>query len=97
MNISVPGISQTPLVHTADIHNRKAIKSENLHRLHQEKIADYRRVKLQDYELNRTNLRDWEVAKHIEEINRYLNIKRSVEYGLYKYSAHLGRNIDVYA
>ena len=96
MNIKIPGSSQIPLINTSDIHNRKAIKSENLHRAHQEKIADDSRVKLQDYELNRTNLKDWEVTKSIEEINRYMNIKRSVEYGLYQYSKHLGSHLDVY-
>ena len=96
MNIKIPSFTQIPQINTSDIHNRKAVKTENLHRAHQEKIADYSRVKLQDYELNRTNLKDWEVTKSIEEINRYMNIKRSVEYGLYQYSKHLGKNVDVY-
>jgi hypothetical protein len=96
MNIKIPSSSQIPLINTSDIHNRKAIKSENLHRAHQEKIADYNRVRLQDYELNRTDLQDWEVTKSIEDINRYMSIKRSVEYGLYQYSKHLGSHVDVY-
>ena len=95
MNINIPGASSYPHINTSSLHNRKEVKSENLHRKHQEHLDDYRRVKLQDFNLNRTTLRDWEVTKSIEEINRYMSLKKSVEYGLYQYSKHLGNHLDV--
>ena len=95
MSIKIPGTSEIPLVNTANLHNRKEIRSEELHRIHQEKLADFNRVKRQDFDIHRTSLRDWELKKDISEIDRYMSLKRTVEYGLYQYSKYLGNNIDV--
>lgn len=82
-------------VNTSPMYNRKQVKVENLHRLHQEKVADFYRVKQQDFMLNHTNLKDWEMIKNLEDINRYMVLKKNVEYGLYKYSKYLGNHIDI--
>ena len=95
MNINIPGNSSYPHINTSSMHNRKEVKIEHLHRKQQEQLTDYYRVKHQDYELNRTTLHDWETTKSIEEINRYMKLKKTVEYGLYQYSKHLGRNLDI--
>jgi hypothetical protein len=93
--MQIPGANQYPHINTSSMHNRKEIKSENLHRKHQEDLSDYYRVKQQDFELNRTSLKDWETTKSIQEINKYMSLKKSVEYGLYQYSKHLGNHLDV--
>ena len=95
MTVSIPSSNQYPHINTSSLHNRKEVRNENLHRLHQEKLDDYSRIKLQDYQLNRTNLKDWEDKKSIEEVHRYLSIKKTVEYGLYQYSKHLGNHLDI--
>lgn len=96
MNIRIPSSTQIPPVNTADIHNHRAIKNENLQRLAQEKAAERNQIKLEDYKINCTDLHDWEDRKNIDQINLYLNIKRSTEYALYQYSKYLGRHVDVY-
>lgn len=82
-------------VNTSPIYNRKEVKIENLHRKHQENLADFYRVKQQDFQLNRTHLKDWESVKHLQDIDRYMNIKKNTDYQLYKYSKYLGNHIDV--
>ena len=82
-------------VNTSPMYNRKQGKEEQLHRKHQDNIDDFYRVKQQDFRLNKTHLKDWETVKHLEDINRYMNLKKNVEYGLYKYSKYLGNHIDI--
>ena len=81
---------------SATMHNRKEIKREHLHRLYQEKISDFYRVKKDDFDTKKTDLKVWNLKKDIEEINNYLNLKNHIEYGLYRYSISLGTNLDVY-
>jgi hypothetical protein len=59
------------------------------------KLKDFYSVKKQDLDLNRAHLNDWNYKKDIDEVNRYLNVKKNVEYGLYQYSKYLGKHIDV--
>ena len=40
-------------------------------------------------------MNDGNYKKDIDEVNRYLNVKKNVEYGLYQYSKYLGKHIDV--
>jgi hypothetical protein len=95
MNIKVPNTNQIPPIDTSAIYNLKKVKVEHLHKAHQEKLNEYYRVKKEDLETNRSHLNDWQYKKDIDEVNRYLNVKRNVEYRLYQYSKYLGKHIDV--
>jgi ribosomal protein S17E len=95
MNIKVPNTNQIPPIDTSTLNGFKAVRTEHLHRAHQEKVNEYYKVKKQDFETNRAHLNDWEYKKDIDEVNRYLNIKRNVEYRLFQYSKYLGKHIDV--
>jgi hypothetical protein len=95
MNIKIPNTNQIPPIDTSAMNNLRKVKAEHLHRLHQEKLNEFYKVKKQDFETNRAHLNDFDYKKDIDEVNRYLNVKRNVEYGLYQYSKHLGKHIDV--
>jgi len=95
MNIKVPNTNQIPPIDTSSIYNLKKVKIEHLHRAHQEKINEYYSVKKQDLETNRAHLNDWNHKEDVNEVNRYLHVKRNVEYGLYQYSKYLGKHIDI--
>jgi hypothetical protein len=95
MTIKIPNTPSINL-NTASMHNRKEVRREELHRVSQELIADFYRTKLQDYNLNQTNLKDRNLDKDIQEINNYMNLKKNAEYKAYKYSVYLGNNLDVY-
>ena len=97
MNIRIPPVTAIAQINTADMHNRRAVKLEQLHREKLDKTDDYYRVKQQDFNLNRTHLRDWEMDKSIEEVVRYTNLRNRVEYARYRYSQYLGKHIDVLA
>jgi hypothetical protein len=95
MNIKVPNTNQIPPIDTSSIYNLKKVKIEHLHKAHQEKVNEYYKVKKEDIETNRAHFNDWNYKKDIDEVNRYLNVKKNVEYGLYQYSKYLGKHIDV--
>jgi hypothetical protein len=95
MNIKVPNTNQIPPIDTSSMYNLKKVKIEELHKAHQEKVNEYYKVKKEDIETNRAHFNDWNYKKDIDEVNRYLNIKKNVEYGLYQYSKYLGKHIDV--
>jgi hypothetical protein len=77
------------------MYNLKKVKIEELHKSHQEKVNEYYKVKKEDFETNHARMNDWNYKKDIDEVNRYLNVKKNVEYGLYQYSKYLGKHIDV--
>jgi hypothetical protein len=96
MTIKIP-ISIPPVhLDSSSMHNRKEVKREHLHRIHQEKVEDFFHVKKNDFEVNKSDIRHWNLKKDIEEINNYLSLKKQIEYGLYRYSISLGTNLDVY-
>lgn len=91
-------IPNNPVVHinTASMHNRKEVRREELHRASQELVADFYRVKLQDYIVHDHNIKKLNLNKDIQEINNYMNLKKNMEYRAYKYSVYLGNNLDIY-
>ena len=95
MNIKIPNTNQIPPIDTSAIYNLKKVKVEHLHKAHQENLNEYYKVKKEDLETNRAHLNDYKYKKDIDEVNRYLNVKRNVEYRLYQYSKYLGKHIDV--
>ena len=95
MDIKVPNTNQIPPIDTSSIYNLKKVKIEELHKSHQEKINEYYKVKKEDFETNHAQMNDWNYKRDIDEVNRYLNVKKNVEYGLYQYSKYLGKHIDV--
>ena len=85
-----------PPINTSTIHNHKETKTQALHRLDQARLDQHYEIKRLDAELERTKLKDYDLQKSIDEINRYTSLKKSVEYGLYQYSKYLGNKLDVF-
>ena len=95
MQIKIPNTNQIPPIDTSAMNNLRKVKAEELRKAHQEKLNEFYKVKKQDFETNRAHLNDFDYKKDIDEVNKYLNVKRNVEYSLYQYSKHLGKHIDV--
>jgi hypothetical protein len=96
MNVSLPSLSSMPIFNNSAMHNRRVERSKELAKKHYDKVEEYYDTKRSDFELRKVSFQDWEYKKITEEINSYLALKRSLEYGLYQYGRYLGYNLDVY-
>jgi hypothetical protein len=61
MNIKIPNTNQIPPIDTSAMNNLRKVKAEHLHRLHQEKVNEFYKVKKEDFETNRAHLNDFDL------------------------------------
>lgn len=81
---------------TVEIAARKQVKRSQLHEAWQEEWANYYRIKQQDAVQSKQRVKQFNFIKDIEQIKAYDALKKSIEYGMYRYNTSLGRNLDVY-
>ena len=93
----IPIISQPHFrFDTVEMAARKNVKRAKLHKIWQDKIAEYHEVKRKDLKKVKDSISHFNYKKDIDEINQYDFIKKNVEYHMYRYNTSLGRNLDVY-
>lgn len=81
---------------TVQMSARKEAKRADLHRKWQEDWAEYYRIKHQDLIQSKNKIKHYNFVKDIETINLYDNLRKNLNYFMYRYNTSLGTNLDVF-
>lgn len=90
--ISIPH----PHFDNSKMHVRQEVKRDHIQDEHNNKIQEYHEAKHTDWLKNRILIHELHEYQDYLAINQYLNLKRHIEYGNYRYSITLGNNLDVF-
>jgi hypothetical protein len=90
--ISIPH----PHFDNSKMHVRQEIKRDHIQDQHNQKVHEYYRTKNQDWHKKRVLMHELHEYQDYLAINQYLNLKKHLEYGNYRYSITLGNNLDVF-
>jgi hypothetical protein len=78
------------------MHNRQEVKRDHIQNEHNNKVHHYQNAVNVDWHKNHTRMIHHKEYQDYLAINQYLNLKKHIEYGEYRYSITLGNNLDVY-
>jgi len=81
---------------TSVLHHRTEVKRHHLQDKHNAEVYTFHKEKYTDWYNNKIRLEHLHEYQDYLAINQYLNLKRHIEYGLFRYSITLGNNLDVY-